>query len=230
MLDTFLRQVGPPQGEVSPEWMDWLFAAVAFVVVGIATERSVVALPAALAAGFCMLMWRQTSRKKLISLQPAGFQLEYDRWERAKRLKHLCTNQMLHSHVPAPVLVSLERTARAWHDGIEEIRSSSSADPELALQLQKEVDSMMLIAAGAAKPVVLSDEQGRKQLRALEEDADLMSRVCRRISQEEDSLNRLTHAGQGAGSTLSLRERLAVARREREAAEEELDATLRGQQ
>ncbi len=222
MLEAFLQQVETPVGSLSPVWLDWPLAAITFILVYMALTRFNLGIIVGSISSYLVLQYRWSTRKRQLKLQPAEFQADYDRWERVKRLRYLYKNQMLHNHVPAPVLSALERAARAWHDGREELRSSAASDPELALLLQKEVDAMMMVAASAAQPVVLSDEHGRKHLRQMEQDADLMSRICRRIEQEEISLGRLVDASQMGGSQLSLRDRLTVAQKERAAAEARL--------
>ena len=212
---------------VWPTCQDWPLAILAFLVCVAIPIEFFDWIVGAIAAFFVLQYRRQTRRRQVAALSPQ-MQAEWDRWTRIARLIYLSKNGMLHSHVPAPVLSSLEMTARSWHDVREEMRTVALSDPSQALAIQSEVDATTAAAVAAASPVVLTDEQGRRRLNQMEEDTHLMSSIQRRIEAQRLRLEHWTQdmedaGGQGEGT---LRERLQRAQAERAAAEAELDEAI----
>lgn len=227
MLDSFLRQVNPPVGQVSPPWMDIPLAIGAFVAVGALPFHGGEVLPAGLAA-WGMLRWRRSVRDQQIAQQPAHVRTAWERWQRVSRLVALEKKGELRRNVPAQVLEALEQAARSWHETTEELRSIGVTDATFATEIQGEVDAIMLTAAAAAEPVVRQDKQGRRYLRQIEADSALMGQVCLRINREGQRLRRWAEDASAAGKApaSTLRDRLAMSQRERAAAEAELDGRV----
>src|SRR5579859_1033313 len=180
MLEEFLRQAHAPDGGVSPVWLDWPLAIVVFVL-ALMVPVEFIDIILAFAAAAAVLAYRRSSRRKQLALQTPVYQAAYERWDRARRLVSQFKSGQLHSHVPIPVLVALERAARSWHDAREELRSLALADATFVGEIQAEVDAIMMVATAAACPVIRRDDQGSKAMRKMEEDTHLMGMICRRI-------------------------------------------------
>jgi len=236
MLEEFLRQMRPPsKGQVYQPKLDWWFTILTGVAVllvlapifGLDKKDSIGAEVFAFFAGWGMFYYRRTQRAIQIQRLEPGLRAEWERWERARRLPHLAQDG-LHKYVPGPVLQSLEKAARSWHHAREELTSIAVAEPQFALEIQTEIDALMMAAVATVGPVTRKDDQGRRAVRLMEEDQDLMNRICQRIDREAERLSRWADDTQVVGSSTqaSLRERLARARSERATAEAELNETL----
>ncbi len=227
MLEAFLSEAKPPSGNVLPEWIDWPLAIFALVCIASLKKGSVTDLLSLGAAGAIIYGFRMI-RQKQLEAQPAAFQVSYERWKRVSLLQKVAHDKKLHKKVPGEVLASLERAARTWHEVRESLSSVAITDPDFALQGRDMVDAAMMSAASAARPVVLKEDQYRKDLERLEADIVLLSSVCQRIDQEEARMRLLlvNPIVSGPQSHDALFSQLERARAERAQAEAELNELL----
>jgi hypothetical protein len=227
MFEAFLRQAEPPAVGVLSERLDWPLALIAFFAFMFTDGPEWTFFAGVLAAMAIIYGMRSYRRLRLSRIKPSQ-RMEYERWTKIRRLKKLLRDKRLKKKVPEPVLMTLERAARTWHDTRESVASFTAIDPEIVAELQQGVDAAMSAAAAAADPVVLRDDQYRKDLRQMEQDSDLMARVCLRIQQEEAQMRHWAAGAEklGLSSSGSLRERLEIAQRERALAEAELDTLI----
>ena len=227
MLEAFLSEAKPPSGKVLPEWLDWPLAIVAFIGIASIKDGGITAFLSFAVAGSIIYGFKAIRHKQLES-QSAAFQVSYERWKRVTRLQKVLHDKLIYKKVPAEVLASLERAARTWHDVRESLSSVAITDPEFALEGRNMVDASMMNAASSAIPVVLRDDQHRKDLERLEADTELMARVCQRIDQEEARMRLLVvdSFATGRQSHDALITQLERARAERAQAEAELNELL----
>jgi uncharacterized membrane protein len=126
------------------------------------------------------------------------------------------------------VLITLEKTARIWHEARENLHTLAVTDPLTAAEIQALLDASMSSAVATAEPVMKRDDQGSKALARMEEDIDLMEQVCGRIRRHDEQMRQWAESTeQNAFDTQSsLRQRIEQAREERAIAEAELDGLI----
>ncbi len=225
MLDEFLRQAEAPGAGPIPEWIDWPLAVAIFVGMSWLGHRFVnVGFLLAVVVFIAIRQVRKVHRQRLSRADRAAC----ERWEKVERLQHLQHDNRLRKRTPEPVLLALERAARAWHDAHIGIAALAQTDSVFAGELDAALTASMVAAAAAADPVVLRDEQSKKVLQRIEGDEDLITRISHLIAVEEARMRQwaLGIGTADAESPDTIRARLAAARREREVAEAELDALL----
>lgn len=223
MLEQFLRQAKPPGGRVWPTWVDIPLAILAGAMIMSLPLRGFAIFPAAIAV-WGVLRICKSHRDRQIAKQTPQTRTAWERWQRIRRVVSIEKNNQLHSHVPTPVLQSLEKAARSWHAVTEDLRSHAISDPVFAGEAQAEVDAIMMTAVAAAVPVVRRDEHGRSRVKQMESDTALMDQICQQIAKESARLDECTGGALlREGSDQKLFERLAKSRRERAAAEAELN-------
>jgi hypothetical protein len=227
MLEAFLRQAEPPNIGVPTDRYDWPATLIVFSLFAF-TDGPDWTFFAGIAAGAVVLYSLRAFRASKLRLVKPIQRIEYDRWLKVKRLKKLLKDWGLSKRTPAPVLLALEQAARTWQEARDSLTRLIDSDPDFAAEIIQTVDAKMVTAVAAAEPVVLHDEQVRRDLSKIESDEDLMTRVCLGIQQQEAFMaqwaktfdaNHLAGAG-------PLRDRLEAARRERAQAEAELDTLI----
>jgi len=223
MLDSFLQQVSSPDSTILPEWVEWAAAGITFFLL---IKHGIVGLICAgIAYKGCQFI-----RDRQVARRSAQVRLEYERWQKVQRIQKIQHDNELHKKVPEVVLVALERAARTRHDARESLNALSASEPAVALEMLKLIDSAMFSACSAADPVILNDEQGKRVLKSLEEDENLMAQIVIRIDQEAARMRNIapTLSWEGHQSHADLHERLSQAREERSKAEAELNEMLPG--
>ena len=223
MLDSFLQQVSSPDNTILPDWLEWVVGGVTFCV--LVKHGFLGMICAGLAYQAC-----HTLRERQIARRSALFRLEYERWQKVQRIQKIQHDKQLHRKVPELVLVALERAARARHDARESLNILAASEPAVALEMLKLIESAMFSACSVADPVILNDEQGKRVLRALEEDQNLMAQIVIRIDQEAARMHKIapTLNWEGHQTHADLHERLSRAQEERSIAEAELNEMLPG--
>jgi class 3 adenylate cyclase len=227
MLEQFLSEAKAPEGDVSPVWMDVPLALLVAVLIECIPMHGFAFIPAALSI-WPVIQWRRRQRSRQIERLSPQMQAAWERWDSVRRLVHIQKNHALAKHVPAPVLVALETAAREWHEIRGDLRSVAVSDPLFTKEIQDEVDAVMMSAAAVAAPVVRRDDQSRRLLWSMEADTALMGKICQRIDREAAKLRQwAADASAAAGAPEeTLRDRLALSRQERAAAEAELRADI----
>jgi hypothetical protein len=227
MLEAFLRQAEAPSGRVVPDKWEWPAAILALFLISTTNGSDFMSIVGILVAWAIIAGTRAFRKQQIAQLSP-GQRMAFERWGKVRRMKKLLKDRRLYKKVPESVLMTLEAAARAWHDARETMSAVAVTDPEFATEVLGTIDASMSAAAAAADPVVLRDDQYRRDLDRFAEDSDLMARICMRIQQEEVRMNQFAAGSPSLQpeTPSSLRERLEKARIERAAAEAELDALL----
>ncbi|MDR3690580.1 MAG: hypothetical protein P4L46_14475 [Fimbriimonas sp.] len=227
MFEAFLAQAQPPDGDVLPKWVDWTSALLVLAIFNGIHGGDVVGMLGIIGA---YLVWTfcKKYRKRQVAQQPPEFQAAYERWNKIRVFVHHNHHHDLYKRVPTPVLLALESAARTWHDAKETLLTVSTVDPSLFLELGKAVDAAMMAATSLASPVLIRDDQSKKDVQRLEADTSLMAQVVARIRNEELRILTLTsdikvNDGETRGAMI---QRLELARAERAKAEAELDALI----
>ncbi len=224
MLEGFLRSLKPPQGLRIPGWVEWVAASVtslAFLPLG------PISLAAGAATGIGIRYGRIRLQNKRLSESTPQTRAQVESWQLANKIVGLQRHQKLHSHVPQPVLEALESAARSWHEAMEELRIHAIEDPATVELIRAEVNMLMTGAVASAEKVHRRSNQGRRVLRAIEADAQLMEQVCRRIGRYTSQLAKWADdIAAPEAFTTGLRKQLVMAKAERDAAETELGLVL----
>ncbi len=227
MLSAFLRQLTRPEVPVLQEgleiWVGWgVLAIVASIL-----HHDVGGLIAIAAGWGSYYFLRRRRETQMASLTP-GQRLAYERWRRVHRVQKLLKDGYIKRSIPLPVMVRLESAARNWHDAREGLHNWLDADPAAVAELAATIDSLMIAAVAVAEPVIKQKDQRNKDVRLMEEDADLMNRICAKIEAEEARLLawKIEPVGTTSISPDSLRARLENIKAERLAAEAELDSLI----
>ena len=227
MLQAYLRQLDPPDFGILVNWIDW---PAGILVLTICSAMPFKDWPEwlGLILGGGTIYGLRKFRKGQVAQLTAAQRLENERWTRVNRIRKLLKDGLLRHAVPQPVMESLERAARTWHDARESLQSLAVSDPDFVDEAQTVLDTMMATATAIAEPVVRRSDQTRKDVRRMEGDLDLMDRVCRKIDAEEKQMQRWLMSPLATDSMTpeALRTRLSIARKERADALAELDSLI----
>lgn len=223
MLEAFLRETPGESFGVWPVWLEWVVgSAVAFFMItgqiGFLGKLPLAPFLAGAAAWWVL----HTIREGQISRLDSRKKLDFEKWNRVGRVRNiLAQGAKLSTYLPVPVLESLEACARARFNALEEIRLSG--DHVSLVAFNDDLNEEMALAIATAAIVTRRDDQAMKDVKRWEEDDDLMADIVRRIDTRRERMESVI-VGLGSGS---LRDNLARAKAEREAAERELDESLR---
>ena len=187
MLTAFLSQVKRPtlplMQEALESWVGWGV----FLILASILHKDVGGLIAIFAGWGSYQILHRRREMQMANLDP-GDRLAYERWRRVHRVQKLLKDGLIKKAIPIPVMARLESTARNWHDAREGLHGWLGADPAAMAEAVATIDSIMLTAVAVAEPVIKQDNQTNKDVRRMEEDDDLMSRICAKIDAEESRL------------------------------------------
>ena len=227
MFQAYLRQLDPPDFGILVNWIDWPAGILVLTICSAIPFKDWPEWLGLILGGGTIYGLRKYRKDQVAQLTPAQ-RLANERWTRVKRIRKLLKDGLLRHAVPQPVMESLERAARSWHDARESLQSMAVSDPEFVEEAQSVLDTLMATATAIAEPVVRRSDQTRKDVRRMEGDLDLMDRVCRKIDAEEQQMKRwiVSPLSTDTMTPEALRTRLSQAQKERADALAELDALI----
>jgi hypothetical protein len=227
MLSAFLRQVARPYVPLMQEGLESWVGWGSFLIPASILHRDVGGLIAiAVGWGSYHLLHRQREIQ-WAKLEPDQ-KLLYERWKRVHRVQKLLKDGHIKRSIPLPVMIRLEGAARNWHDAKEGLHSWLGADASALAEAGATIDNLMMVAVAVAEPVIKQENQRNSDVKRMEQDEDLMSRICAKVELEESRLLAWKQETLSSGGLdqESLRSRLNRAQAERAAAEAELDSLL----
>lgn len=222
MLEAFLRETPDRSFGVMPGWIEW--AGSAAVLFGLLNSHFLGFLATAIltAAVWGLLHF---IRDRQIARLDLRRKIEFEKWTHVARLRAIITaGAKLSSYLPGAVAEELEACARARFHALEELRLGE--DPVSVEQIKEEMDAELAVAIASAAIVTRRDDQAMGDVKRWEQDEALLAPIVQRIAVRRQRLEALSVETRTPDMS-ALRDNLARAKAEREAAERELDESLR---